>query len=81
MRISVIIPTLNEAETIAETLAQVRQAGDCEVIVVDGGSDDGTIEAVETSMATLLTTEAGRSSRPRLLPTQSGHWHSRKNRV
>jgi len=45
MRVSVVIPTLNEADTIEHTLIQVRQAGECEIIVVDGGSDDGTLDA------------------------------------
>ncbi|MGH7966199.1 MAG: TIGR04283 family arsenosugar biosynthesis glycosyltransferase, partial [Candidatus Binatia bacterium] len=42
MRVSVIMPTLNEAAGIAQILARVRQAGECEILVVDGGSDDGT---------------------------------------
>lgn len=45
MTLSVIIPTLNEAGRIGETIARVRDAGDCEIIVVDGGSDDGTLAA------------------------------------
>ena len=44
MRISIIIPTLNEAPSIVQTLARVRQEGECELIVVDGGSDDSTLE-------------------------------------
>lgn len=46
--ISIIIPVLNEAtlvETALETLLQ--QAGDYEVIVADGGSQDGTCEIVQ----------------------------------
>ena len=42
MRVSVIIPTLNEAGTIERTLSWVRQASACELIVVDGGSEDGS---------------------------------------
>ena len=42
--VSVVIPTLNEANRIAQTLAQVQQAGDCQLIVVDGGSNNGTPE-------------------------------------
>ena len=42
MDVSVIIPTLNEAKTIQSTLSQIRQGSACEIIVVDGGSDDGT---------------------------------------
>ena len=43
-RVSIIIPTLNEAERIAELVEQTRGIGDCEVIVVDGESDDETAE-------------------------------------
>jgi rSAM/selenodomain-associated transferase 2 len=44
LRLSVIVPTLNEADVIGDTLAalqQLRRRGH-EVIVVDGGSDDAT---------------------------------------
>jgi len=45
-KISVIIPTLNEAETIGELLSQVcsEKAGFDEVIICDGGSQDKTLE-------------------------------------
>lgn len=45
-RLSIIVPTLNEAPHIAGALTDLqalRDAG-CEVIVVDGGSTDGTAE-------------------------------------
>jgi rSAM/selenodomain-associated transferase 2 len=45
-RISIIIPVLNEAGTIAGTLASLqgwRRQGD-EIIVVDGGSQDATVQ-------------------------------------
>jgi rSAM/selenodomain-associated transferase 2 len=42
LNISVIIPTLNEADRIAGLIARTRELGACEIIVVDGGSDDGT---------------------------------------
>lgn len=44
MRISVIIPTLNEEACIAHTIASVRHERPHEVIVVDGGSTDRTRE-------------------------------------
>jgi rSAM/selenodomain-associated transferase 2 len=44
MSISVIIPTLNEAACLAETLRSVRAEKPREILVVDGGSRDGTCE-------------------------------------
>ena len=41
--ISIIIPVLNEAATIEETLTRVQKASDVEIIVVDGGSRDETV--------------------------------------
>ncbi|MDO9215758.1 MAG: glycosyltransferase family 2 protein, partial [Lacisediminimonas sp.] len=47
MRVSVIVPVLDEAASILRTLASVRPARgqdhvDVEIILVDGGSSDGT---------------------------------------
>lgn len=48
MNISVIIPTLNEEFSIAKTLdALSRLVNIAEIIIVDGGSSDKTIEIVE----------------------------------
>jgi rSAM/selenodomain-associated transferase 2 len=44
MKISVVIPVLNEEQSIARTLSEIRCADNEEVIVVDGGSSDGTLE-------------------------------------
>jgi rSAM/selenodomain-associated transferase 2 len=43
MPLSVIIPMLNEATTIAATIQAVRRQGPREIIVVDGGSSDDTV--------------------------------------
>jgi rSAM/selenodomain-associated transferase 2 len=40
--VSVIIPTLNEQDAIGETLRRLRHHRPHEIIVVDGGSRDGT---------------------------------------
>ena len=41
-KISVIIPTLNEEEHLFQTLENIRAGFNVEIIVVDGGSTDGT---------------------------------------
>jgi rSAM/selenodomain-associated transferase 2 len=44
MKISIVIPTWNEAGCLARTLAAARSLpGDFEILVVDGGSSDGTL--------------------------------------
>lgn len=42
MTLSIIIPVLNEATNIGPLIAVTRKLGDCEIIVVDGGSTDDT---------------------------------------
>ena len=43
--ISVVIPTLNEADRLTGVIAALRSQGEgCEVIVADGGSADGTAQ-------------------------------------
>ncbi len=57
-KVSVIIPALNEADSIADTLCSV---GPChEVIVVDGSSTDSTREVAALSGAVVVTAQAGR---------------------
>jgi len=46
-KISIIIPVLNEAATIEETLTRFEGISDVEVIVVDGGSRDETVALVK----------------------------------
>jgi len=61
-RISVIIPTLNEARYLADTLAAARTESDVEVIVVDGGSADGTAEVARSCGAEVLAASRGKAS-------------------
>ncbi len=57
--ISVVIPTLDEAATIAAAIESVRDAG--QVIVVDGGSRDATCSIAETfAGVTVVTSAPGR---------------------
>ncbi|MFC7114626.1 glycosyltransferase [Natronoarchaeum sp. GCM10025703] len=46
--VSVILPTLNEADQVATALESLANQtyDEFEVVVVDDGSDDGTIEVV-----------------------------------
>jgi rSAM/selenodomain-associated transferase 2 len=55
MTVSVIIPALNEASCIAATIASLRRQGPCEIIVVDGGSRDGTPELAGAADAVLAS--------------------------
>ena len=51
MRLSIIIPILNQATRIPqlfEELEQLRQSN-CEIIIVDGGSTDNSVEIAENS--------------------------------
>jgi len=59
--ISVIIPTLNEAPVLAETLRRARQPGVREIIVVDGGSDDATVEVARPLADAVISSERGRA--------------------
>jgi dolichol-phosphate mannosyltransferase len=50
VRTLVVIPTYQEAENIADVLAQVRAAApDAHILVVDDGSPDGTADLAEES--------------------------------
>jgi rSAM/selenodomain-associated transferase 2 len=63
MRISIIIPTLNEAEHIKSTLMclePIRMDGH-EVIVVDGGSKDATVNEVKSRADIVITSAPGRA--------------------
>ncbi len=62
-RITIVVPVLNEAAGIAaslEALAPLRARGH-EVIVVDGGSDDGTPELARSRADRVLAAPCGRA--------------------
>jgi rSAM/selenodomain-associated transferase 2 len=62
MRLSVIVPTLNEERTIAATLAAIgRGAPGAEVVVVDGGSADATRAAAGAAGARVIEAQRGRA--------------------
>jgi rSAM/selenodomain-associated transferase 2/rSAM/selenodomain-associated transferase 1 len=55
-RISVIIPALNEADTITATLSTLANKAGLEIIVVDGGSKDGTPDLARSYGVKVMTT-------------------------
>jgi rSAM/selenodomain-associated transferase 2 len=65
---TVIIPTLNEAGVIEATLRLTAQLGFHDIVVVDGGSTDGTRALVESEVAN----SAGVSGTIRLLSSSAG---------
>jgi len=63
MKISVIIPVLNEAALITQTLSTLQplRAAGHELILVDGGSSDGTIALSEPLADQIIQSSRGRS--------------------
>lgn len=64
MKISVIVPVYNEADTAAGLVERLAALDASEVIVVDGGSGDGTREYLAShcpATVTLCRSEAGRA--------------------
>ena len=60
MRISVVIPVLNEEKSIATTLATLASLKPHELIIVDGGSSDRTAEICNRLGAMVLSSPRGR---------------------
>ena len=62
MRISVVIPTFHEADTIGPAIGAARAVlGDCDVIVADGGSADGTPTAARAAGARVIEAAGSRA--------------------
>lgn len=54
MQTSVIIPALNEAESISQVLKAIPRWAEIEILVVDGGSTDSTPKIAEAQGAAVL---------------------------
>lgn len=61
MKVSIIVPVMNEGPQIQPFLLHLRaRAAEAEIIVVDGGSSDGTAELAENLCDQLIRSEQGR---------------------
>lgn len=60
--ISVIIPALNEADSIGNTIARLAGFKNAEIIVADGGSTDETVRIAESLGAVVINAPRGRGS-------------------
>lgn len=54
--LSIVLPTFNESRTtyLENILASLQQVADAEVILVDGGSSDGTLDKLKASPFTVM---------------------------
>ncbi|MEG3862431.1 TIGR04283 family arsenosugar biosynthesis glycosyltransferase [Microcoleus sp. herbarium12] len=62
LKISIIIPVLNEAPTIASVISTALGAQNVEIIVADGGSSDGTAEIAKSLGVRVVSTTPGRAT-------------------
>ena len=60
-KLSIIIPALNEADTIEHTLSHLKGIDSLEVIVVDGGSTDATADLATLQGAKVIHTQPGKA--------------------
>jgi rSAM/selenodomain-associated transferase 2 len=63
MKLSIIIPCLNEAEVIVESLLRLQplRQQSIELLLVDGGSSDNTRELAEPLVDSVLSSRSGRA--------------------
>ena len=63
MNLSIIIPTLNEAQHIGRLIDRLltNKTNEIEIIVVDGGSGDGTLDIVQSKGISIIKTAPSRA--------------------
>jgi rSAM/selenodomain-associated transferase 2 len=61
LKVSIIVPTLNEAQGLTKTLTQIQQLFPYELVVSDGGSRDGTLEIAEEFAEHVVKGSTGRA--------------------
>ncbi len=57
--VAVVIPTLNEGETIAGVISEIPRRFSADIIIADSGSTDGTQEAARRAGARVIDTGRG----------------------
>lgn len=74
MTLSVVVPMLNEAAALPELLAhlQALQADGCEVLLVDGGSHDGSAAMARAAGFTVVDAARGRARQMNAGARQAG---------
>jgi uncharacterized protein len=60
-KISIVIPALNEANSIAKVLASLHDLPNLEIILVDGGSSDNTVSIAQSFGVKAISSETGRA--------------------
>ena len=60
-KISIVIPALNEAATIAKILADIHNLPNVEIILVDGGSIDDTVKISQELGVRVISSPKGRA--------------------
>jgi rSAM/selenodomain-associated transferase 2 len=61
LKVSIIVPTLNEAQGLTKTLTQIQQLFPYELVISDGGSRDGTLEIAEEFTEYVVKGSTGRA--------------------
>lgn len=64
--VGVIIPVLNDAAPLADLIADLRTQASLEIVVVDGGSDDGGLCVAERLADTACSASPGRGRQLRI---------------
>ena len=62
MKVSIVIPTLNESTVLAHTIATIQDSSPHEILVGDGGSSDETLKIARHSGARVIQCKKGRAN-------------------